>query len=164
MAGGYWKKKCCPRSSSSSKSFSSSSTGIGDCTLCLNNVRPNRLQIDISNLANGTCSSCGSFNGSYIVTITGTNRCGLLGCKWELSIPTVCEATILYAILRGSVGAMRWTVSFVKTSNNNCIVQWDAALFAGPQDCYDINVDITGTPASSVCNPVGGIAKIRNIF
>ncbi len=58
------------------------------CANCSSGTATQQYQIEISGLANGVCTSCASFNGTWVVDFLGDGELPFLSCRWWGSIGT----------------------------------------------------------------------------
>ena len=93
------------------------------CAYCSGTL-PMQLQLDVSGVTNGTCGSCTSINGTYVLDYYEPN-----GCYWQYAIGTICGLSVCNAFIHPTFGVVVniATLQFILSGSP----PWDCASFDG---------------------------------
>jgi hypothetical protein len=105
----------------------------------------NTVQVIVSGITNGTCGTCTTLNGTYILTQTAAN-----GCIWDITVPIVCAR---YVVISSTLGAGTVT-GLIRNSLGNNFLRWGPVSNAGFNNCDWSSFSITNPNNSGVvdCN------------
>lgn len=99
---------------------------------CSGGTQHTQVQVVLASIANGTCGSCTTFNGTYTLSL----GISLDPCTYTISpFPGafVCDAQNLFFVWAGAASSA--TQNLVQLSGLGKINNWGTATSSPPQDC-----------------------------
>jgi hypothetical protein len=108
------------------------------CEQCAGNTAPSEYQIDISGVANNSCFSCASVDGTYVVPFT-TSSPFPGGCIWEdadIGIGSVCGSTWSITITLGAIAGDYDVRVLVARNGLGTSTGLFEQEYASAQDCH----------------------------
>lgn len=136
----------------------------GDCKYCTDGLLPPRLQVDITNWADATCTDCDTWNGTFILDGAFAN---FLACGWTYSgSGNFCGTTPIMSVTISTSGAnFRVMFGITDSGGGGHVIQfWKDVASPTTFDCstwnaFDLN---TGAFVSATvpCDVFGSTVKI----